>query len=73
MGCLSLFQQRHCEERSDEAIQILFRGTMDCFASLAKTAVGLSFRGDAKHRTTVRNCAPENLEIPGLVLRTIPE
>jgi hypothetical protein len=32
-----------------------------------------SFRGDAKHRTTVRNCAPENLEIPGLVLRTIPE
>jgi len=21
----------------------------------------------------VRNCAPENLEIPGLVLRTIPE
>src|SRR6185295_2529330 len=23
-----------------------------------------SFRGDAKHRTTVRNCAPENLEIP---------
>jgi hypothetical protein len=26
----------------------------------------LSFRGDAKHRT-------RNLEIPGLVLRTIPE
>jgi len=25
----------------------------------------LSFRGDAKHRTMVRNCAPENLEIPG--------
>jgi len=24
-------------------------------------------------RTMVRNCAPENLEIPGLVLRTIPE
>ncbi len=24
-----------------------------------------SFRGDAKRRTTVRNCAPENLEIPG--------
>src|SRR5205085_5963639 len=23
-----------------------------------------SFRGDAKHRTMVRNCAPENLEIP---------
>jgi len=26
----------------------------------------MSFRGDAKHRT-------RNLEIPGLVLRTIPE
>src|SRR6201989_2511362 len=26
----------------------------------------MSFRGDAKHRTMVRNCAPENLEIPGL-------
>src|SRR5438045_7227182 len=24
----------------------------------------LSFRGDAKHRTTMRNCASENLEIP---------
>jgi hypothetical protein len=32
-----------------------------------------SFRGDARHRTRVRNCAPEHLEIPGLVLRTIPE
>jgi hypothetical protein len=29
-------------------------------------AFALSFRGDAKHRT-------RNLEIPGLVLRTIPE
>jgi hypothetical protein len=42
-----------------------------------RSAVGwkttLSFRGDAQHRTMVRNCAPENLEIPGLVLRTIPE
>jgi len=32
-----------------------------------------SFRGDAKHRTPMRNCALWNLEIPGLVLRTIPE
>src|SRR5438105_12515179 len=31
-----------------------------------------SFRGDAKHRTLVRNCAPENLEIPGLVLTHHP-
>src|SRR6185312_6523708 len=31
-----------------------------------------SFRGDAKHRTMVRSCAPENLEIPGLVLSDRP-
>jgi hypothetical protein len=30
-------------------------------------------RAMRKHRTMGRNCAPENLEIPGLVLRTIPE
>jgi hypothetical protein len=34
-------------------------------ASEAKQSTLLSFRGDAKHRTMVRNCAPENLEIPG--------
>ena len=48
-----------------------------CAAEGAKVVVNdpslPSFRGDAKHRTMVRNCAPENLEIPGLVLRTIPE
>jgi len=32
----------------------------------------LSFRGDAKHRTTVRNCAPENLENPNLRLAAHP-
>jgi hypothetical protein len=32
-----------------------------------------SFQGDAKHRTTMCNCTSENLEIPGVVLRTIPE
>jgi hypothetical protein len=26
-----------------------------------------SFRGDAKHQTTMCNCTSENLEIPGLV------
>src|SRR5688500_20343937 len=31
-----------------------------------------SFRGDAKHRTMVLDCAPENLEIPGLVLAHHP-
>ena len=30
---------RHCEERSDEAIHSFFRGAMDCFASLAMTAL----------------------------------
>ena len=32
-----------------------------------------SFRGDAQHRTMMCNCTSENLEIPGLVLRTILE
>jgi hypothetical protein len=31
-----------------------------------------SFRRDAQRRTMVRNCAPENLEIPGLVLAHHP-
>ena len=31
-----------------------------------------SFRGDAQHRTTMRYCASENLEIPGLVLAHHP-
>jgi hypothetical protein len=32
--------RRHCEERSDEAIQLfrLEEGSLDCFASLAMTA-----------------------------------
>jgi hypothetical protein len=29
--------------------------------------------GAREARTLVRNCAPENLEIPGSVLRTAPE
>jgi hypothetical protein len=32
---------RHCEEQSDEAIHSSFCGAMDCFASLAMTAVAL--------------------------------
>jgi hypothetical protein len=34
---------RHCEERSDEAIHSSFRCAMDCFASLAMTAERRSF------------------------------
>src|SRR5882724_10236017 len=30
-------RRRHCEEQSDEAIQLTFCGAMDCFASLAMT------------------------------------
>src|SRR4051812_39322276 len=33
---------RHCEERSDEAIQTFFVARLDCFAALAMTAVGAS-------------------------------
>jgi hypothetical protein len=44
---------------------------MGCVETIAM--IEPSFRGDAKHRTMVRNRTPENLEIPGLVLRTIPE
>jgi len=32
-----------------------------------------SFRGDAEHRTTMCNCTSENLELPGLVVPTLPE
>ncbi|WIG53027.1 MAG: hypothetical protein OJF48_003947 [Afipia sp.] len=34
---LSVRLLRHCEERSDEAIQLLYVA-LDCFASLAMTA-----------------------------------
>ena len=39
---------------------------------------GLAMRRQAisemrEHRTVVRNCAPENLEIPGSALRAAPE
>src|SRR6201999_390075 len=32
-----------------------------------------SFRGASQTRTTVRTCAPENLEVPGSTLRVAPE
>jgi hypothetical protein len=35
---------RHCEERSDEAIQHFLCRPMDCFASLAMTAILLKSR-----------------------------
>jgi len=37
------------------------------------TKARLSFRGASKRRITVRNCAPENLKIPGSMLRIAPE
>ena len=39
-------------------------------ALLEKIVAYESFRGDAKHRTKMRNCAFESLEIPGAQLRT---
>jgi hypothetical protein len=36
---LVLSSTRHCEERSDEAIQKPHVGPLDCFASLAMTAM----------------------------------
>jgi len=36
-----LLPQRHCEERSDEAIHLSACGGMDCFASLAMTAISI--------------------------------
>jgi hypothetical protein len=33
---------RHCEEQSDEAIQFLLPGFLDCFASLAMTILILA-------------------------------
>jgi hypothetical protein len=47
--------------------------TTEGVARSCVTAMSVSFRGDAKHRATMCNCTSENLEIPGLVLRTIPE
>jgi hypothetical protein len=37
-GLKPLDVERHCEERSDEAIQIAAEAALDCFASLAMTA-----------------------------------
>jgi len=44
LGCdvMQITLNRHCEERSDEAIQFFVRGPLDCFASLAMTAVGVA-------------------------------
>jgi hypothetical protein len=52
---------RHCEERSDEAIHLSFRGKMDCFAALAMTTGGA--RRPAPHRisyTTILSAMPRS-------------
>src|SRR6185437_14481251 len=54
--------------RREERVERMRHGVSFCYC----WAVTWSFRGDAKHRTMVRNCAPENLEIPGLVLAHHP-
>jgi hypothetical protein len=44
---------RHCEERSDEAIQKP-QGSLDCFASLAMTVIRCAHPGDAAIRIPPR-------------------
>src|ERR1700729_281093 len=44
---LSIQLPRHCEERSDEAIQFLL-GALDCFASLAMTVLRRLLRGERR-------------------------
>jgi hypothetical protein len=44
-----------------------------CWIARVRYVIFTVIPGRAQARTLVRNCAPENLEISGLVLRTIPE
>ena len=43
---------RHCEERSDEAIQTFLRRTMDCFAALAMTGAPSLIRSQSTNTTS---------------------
>src|SRR6185312_9518680 len=43
---------RHCEERSDEAIQTFLRRTMDCFAALAMTVAPSLIRSQSTNTTS---------------------
>ena len=56
-------KDRHCEERSDEAIHASACGAMDCFASLAMTRPHGEERGNAAR---LEPRGPECLELPGL-------
>src|ERR1700704_5910631 len=55
---------RHCEERSDEAIHLSFRGGMDCFAALAMTERHGLLRGACQR---ARVCATRWLAMTGRV------
>jgi hypothetical protein len=57
-------QRRHIQTKKRRLSAGVF-----CFEADLKT----SFRGDAKYRITMRNCASENLEVPGSMLRIAPE
>jgi hypothetical protein len=48
---------RYCEERSDEAIQRASEAILDCFASLAMTAVGA--RAFSRHPGESRDLGPK--------------
>ena len=67
--------RRHCVElleRAATAAQRLDLGTGTAAVGREVLEI-IVIPGDAKRRTTMCYCASENLEIPGLVLRTIPE
>jgi hypothetical protein len=55
-------EQRHCEERSDEAIHPFFRGEMDCFASLAMTKVQAPHTGSAIEYFTWESAKLDSIE-----------
>jgi hypothetical protein len=55
-GIAKLYQ-RHCEERSDEAINLSTYGAMDCFAALAMT-VGRAFAGTKKCYPSLNSSYP---------------
>jgi len=61
---------RHLHHRSVarhlDLLSVGYRALVPAADPRRRGVMGMSFRGDAKHRT-------RNLEIPGLVLRTIPE
>ena len=70
--CATAARERHPEVRASSASLEGWRGQRNDKWGVAR---GQPRHSSAlrQHRTLVRHCAPENLEFPALVLRTIPE